>query len=172
MTMISKPTGSNGWLDKYMNLVTEEDLITGFKNQTGQSLQFFSGLTEEQLLHRYAEGKWNIKEIILHLIDTERIFSYRALRFARFDKTELPGYDENLYASNSKATERSIRSLLEEYAVVRTATVALFSNLDSSVLENKGVANGVEMSVSALGFAILGHERHHLKIIEERYLSK
>jgi hypothetical protein len=169
--MISKPTTPNGWLDKYMELVTEEDLITGFKNQTPQTLQFLSSLTEEQLLYRYAEGKWNIKEIILHIIDTERVFSYRALRFARFDKTELPGYDENLFASNSKATDRSIRSLLEEYAVVRTATVALFSNFDPSVLENRGMANGFEMSVAALGFAALGHERHHLQIIEERYLQ-
>lgn len=169
--MITKPTSANGWLDKYLNLVTEDDLIAGFKNQTPESLQFYSQLTEEQLHYRYAEGKWNIKEILLHTIDTERIFCYRALRFARFDKTELPGYDENLFASNSNATGRNIRSLLEEYAVVRTATVALFSNLDASVLDNRGIANGVDMSVAALGFAILGHERHHLRIIQERYLS-
>lgn len=170
--MISKPTSANGWLDKYIELVTEEDLITGFKNQTPESLQFYSQLSEEQLLYRYAEGKWNIKEIILHTIDTERVFSYRALRFARFDKTELAGYDHNDYVIQSKASDRSIRSLLEEYAVVRTATVALFSNLEPAVMDNRGVANGVEMCVSALGFSILGHERHHLRIIHERYLNQ
>jgi len=168
--MITKPPYHNSWLDKYIALVDEDDLITGFKNQTPESLQFYAQLTEEQLLHRYAEGKWNIKEIVLHLIDTERVFGYRALRFARADKTELPGYDENLFAENSFATERSIGSLLEEYAIVRTATVALFSNFKPEVLNNRGMANGFEMSVSALGFAILGHEKHHLQIVRERYL--
>ncbi len=169
--MISKPSSVNGWLDKYIALVSEQDLITGFKNQTPESLQFYSSLTEEQLLYRYAEGKWNIKEIILHTIDTERVFGYRALRFARFDKTELPGYDHDDYVLKSNASERSIRSLLEEYAVARTATVALFSNFEASTMDNRGVANGVEMCVSALGFSILGHERHHLKIVRERYLN-
>src|SRR5690606_4823805 len=102
------------------------------------SLKLFSSLTEEQLAFRYAEGKWNIKEIIVHLMDTERVFAYRALRFARNDKTELPGYDENLFAQNSFAFDRSIRSLLEEYIVVRIATVALFSYFDAGVLENRG----------------------------------
>ncbi|HEY8405009.1 MAG TPA: DinB family protein [Flavobacteriales bacterium] len=169
--MIKKPTSSNGWLDQYLDLVTEDDLITGFKNQTSESLEFFSGLTEEQLLYRYEEGKWNIKELLVHMMDAERVFCYRALRFARYDQTVLAGYSHNDYVMNSKASERSIRSLLEEYAVVRTATVALFSNFAPEVLDNRGVANGVDMCVAAIGFAILGHERHHLQVIREKYLK-
>lgn len=168
--MITKPQSSNGWLDKYIELVDENNLIEGLKKQTEVSLELYSSLNEEQLLFRYADGKWNIKEIILHTLDTERVFCYRALRFARKDETELPGYDENLFAANSYATERTIGSLLEEYVVVRTATVALFSNMQPKTLEYRGVANKINMSVAALGFAILGHERHHIQIIHERYL--
>jgi len=170
--MITKPQSSNGWLDKYIALVPENNLIEGLKKQTEISLQLYSSLSEEQLLFRYAEDKWNIKEIIVHLMDTERVFGYRALRFSRNDKTELPGYDENLFAQNSYATERSIGSLIEEYVVVRTSTVALFSNLKPETLENRGIANGIDMCGAALGSSILGHEIHHISIIHERYLGK
>ncbi len=169
--MIRKPKTGNGWVDRYIALVPEDLLLEGLKRQTQESLSLFSSLSEDQLLFRYAEGKWTIKEMLLHLIDTERIFTYRALAFARKDTTSLPGYDENIYAANSHANERDIKNLLEEYIVVRTCTVATFSGFPISSLNNRGIANNVEMSVSSIGFAILGHEMHHINVINERYLS-
>ncbi|OKL39788.1 DNA damage-inducible protein DinB [Pontibacter flavimaris] len=129
------------------------------------------GLAEEQLLHRYAEGKWSIKEMMVHLIDAERIFSYRALRFARQDKTELHSFDENLYAQTSKADARDINSIIAEYTSLRTSTIELFKSFDEEALQQVGVASGKEVSVRALGYTILGHEVHHQKIIRERYLK-
>ncbi len=168
--MILKPAPLNNYFDRYVQPVTDADLITGFKRQTEESLQLLAGLTEEQANFRYAEGKWSIKELILHLIDTERIFTYRALRFARNDKTELPGYDENLFAANSKADARTLRSLLEEYMVVRTCTVGTFINFPEDSLSSKGVASGYTLDVATLGFTIIGHEMHHMNVIRERYL--
>lgn len=170
--MITRPTSKNGWIDEYLTLVPEQELLAGFKDQTPRSLELFHSLSEEQLLFRYDEGKWNIKEIIVHIMDTERVFCYRALRFARNDKTELAGFDHDIFTENSLATERSLGSMLEEYAVVRTATVAMFNNFDPSVLTNRGVVGGTEMAVDAIGYFILGHERRHVNVILERYLKK
>jgi len=169
--MIAKPTTLPDWAQTYLAHVPETELISGFKNQTPITLNFFAHLNDDQLDYRYAEGKWNLREILLHIIDTERVFCYRAMCFARKDKTPLPGFDENAYVANSNANSRSIRSLLEEYAVVRTATVALFTGFSPEVMDQTGIANGKEISVAALGFIALGHERHHLKVIEERYLN-
>jgi hypothetical protein len=168
--MITRPTEITSWLKHYIGEVPDQSLLDGFKRQTQVSLGLFSSLTDQQLDFRYAEGKWSVREIIAHLIDSERIFSYRALRFSRKDNTELPGYDENWYIPNSGATERSAKSLIEEYIVVRTSTVALFSNLTDEMLDFVGKANGHHMSARELGFATLGHEMHHIRIIQERYL--
>lgn len=168
--MIIKPLDKNGWLDKYIALVPDESLIAGFMRQTEESLNLLSQLSEEKLHFRYDTHKWTIKEIIIHLLDTERIFAFRALAFARGETSELPGYDENIYVENAHANERSIKSLLEEYIVVRTATVALYSNFTEAMLLQRGVANGINMSSSALGWATLGHEIHHIRVIRERYL--
>lgn len=169
--MINKPSPGNGWLDRYIAEVEDDSLLEGFKKQTEITLNLFSALDEDQLAFRYAEDKWSIKEIIVHLMDAERIFMTRALTFARGDKTPLPGFDENLYVTNSFADSRDVRNLLEEYIIVRTCTVATFAGMHPSVLSNRGLANNIDMSVAALGFAILGHEIHHVKIIQERYLN-
>ena len=108
--------------------------------------------------------------MLLHLIDTERIFAYRTLRIARNDKTELPGFDENNYARAAKANDREYESLLQEYSSVREATINLFENFDASTLLNMGRASNNSFSVRSLGFIILGHELHHKNIIIERYL--
>jgi uncharacterized damage-inducible protein DinB len=120
--------------------------------------------------YRYAEGKWTIKDILQHLIDSERIFAYRALRFARKDATPLPGFDENNYADVADGFKRSIRDLLTELAIVRESTLCLFKTFDNETLALKGVASGNEMSVRALGFVIIGHQNHHQRIFQERYL--
>jgi uncharacterized damage-inducible protein DinB len=119
----------------------------------------------------YAEGKWTIKDILQHLIDSERIFAYRALRFARKDFTPLPGFEENDYADVAHGFKRSIRDLLTELAIVRESTLCLFKTFDNETLVLKGVASGNEMSVRALGFVIIGHQNHHQRIFDERYLD-
>lgn len=145
------------------------DLLEHAKIQLLKTLQ---GLSPEQIDFRYAEGKWSVKEILQHLIDAERIFAYRALRFARFDKTDLPGYDENLLAANSYCDEKDFKAMLEEFTIVRQSSVMLFKGFNEKVLLNKATCNGYQMSVRAIGFAISGHQLHHLQVIKERYLTK
>lgn len=115
----------------------------------------------------YAEGKWTLNDILQHIIDSERIFAYRALRFARKDKTNLAGFDENIYASNVNA--RSLEDLMEEFKVVRKSSELLFGSFDNEMLKAIGTANETEVSVAAIGFALIGHAAHHLKIVKERY---
>ncbi|WP_347158509.1 DinB family protein [Pontibacter chitinilyticus] len=148
-----------------------EDLLEGLTASYTYISGLMQGLTEEQLLHRYAPGKWSLKELLVHMMDAERIFAYRALRFARQDKTELPGFDENAYVPPAKADSRDMISLLGEYTAVRMATIELFKSFDAEALNQKGVASGKVCTVRALGYAILGHEVHHLKIIRERYVG-
>lgn len=127
-------------------------------------------LPEERLTHRYAAGKWTIKEILAHIVDDERIYSYRALRFARNDKTELPGFDQDEFAHFSGANDRKINDILDEFASVRRSTVTLFNSFDDDALLRFGIASGNIMSVRAAAYHIAGHELRHLNIIKERYL--
>ena len=129
-------------------------------------------LPKARLLHRYAEGKWTIKEILGHIVDDERIYVYRALRFARNDSTELPGFEQDHYAQYSEANKREITDLLDEFALVRRSTIAFFKSLDNTALMRTGVANGNRVSVRALAYHIAGHELHHMNIIRERYLRR
>ena len=128
-------------------------------------------MPEGTLLYRYAEGKWTIKEVLVHIIDDERIYAYRALRFARNDKTELPGFDQDPYAFYSNANVRSIESIIEEYEAVRMSTITLFNGFSDDVMLRSGVANNNEVTVRALGYHIAGHELHHLNILKNRYLK-
>jgi len=128
-------------------------------------------LPEERLLRPYAPGKWTIKEALVHIVDDERIYSYRALRFARGDTTELPGFEQDDYVPLSGANDRPVQDIMAEYAAVREATIALFRGLPPQALLRSGVANGNLASVRALGYHITGHEAHHVHIIKERYLG-
>lgn len=127
-------------------------------------------LPEDKLLHRYDVGKWTIKEVIVHLVDLERIYSYRALRFARKDPIELPGFDGDRYVLASRANERAVSNLLAEYETVRQATVSMAEGFDEEALAAAGVANGHRVTVATLLYHIAGHEMHHVQIIKERYL--
>ena len=127
---------------------------------------------EEKLISRCAEGEWTIKEILGHIIDTERIFAYRALRFARNDATKLPGFDQDVYVAYSGANERRIEDLLEELTIVRMATIALFKSFDEEVLKKSGLSNGHNLSVRAAIYQIAGHELHHINSIRENYLNE
>ncbi|ASZ11009.1 DinB family protein [Chitinophaga pendula] len=131
---------------------------------------FFRSLPEEQLAYRYAPGKWNMKELLVHMMDTERIFAYRALRFARKDEQPLAGFDQDDYMPASNASERTLDEIFEEYSAIRRSSIALFRHLQPEQLLYKGEASGHAVSVRALAYMILGHEQHHLSVIKERYL--
>lgn len=128
-------------------------------------------LTEAKALYRYAEGKWSIKDLVQHMIDSERVFVYRALRFSRNDNTELSGFDQDHYVPEAKADNRPLHQLLTEFNNLRASTIDFFSALGDEERERTGVSNGVEMSVEMLGLIISGHTFHHLNIIKEKYLK-
>jgi uncharacterized damage-inducible protein DinB len=129
-------------------------------------------LPEEMLQHRYLPGKWTIKEVLVHVVDDERIYAYRALRFARGDLTPLPGFEQDAFAAASQANERPIADIVAEYVAVREATIALFRGLSEPALLRSGRADGKRTSVRALGYHIAGHEAHHIGDVEERYLGR
>lgn len=158
------------YVQRYVDQIPSENWLEELVNSGAETISFFSGLDNEKALFAYAEGKWTLKELLLHLIDCEKVFQYRALCFARKDQNNLPGFDEDLYVENSFANERTLVSLLEEFRTVRQSTIIFFENLQNIALQNKGVANGNEISVETLGKIIVGHNYHHLKVIEERYL--
>ncbi len=155
-----------GYIDHAKGL----ELLPGLQVSAEAALNFFQSISLDKLNYRYAEGKWTIKEVISHLIDCERVFCYRALRFSRNDKTVLAGFDENDYVDWSNANDRTIDDLLEEYSSVRKATITLFKSFTEGSLLNKGVAGSGEVSVRALGFLVIGHEKHHINVVKERYL--
>ena len=158
------------FFETYIKLVTQENLLEALKSDLNFNVDFFKNIPVEKQEYGYAEGKWTIKEVLQHMIDTERIFAYRALAFARQDKTSLPGFDENLYANNSYANNRGWNQLIEELVAVRHTSIQLFESFAPEALAYKGTASGKEISVSAIGFIICGHMIHHKNIVEERYL--
>lgn len=159
------------YFSNYIPKVSSEyTLIEELEISVHRFIKFVQNIPLDKFDYRYAEGKWTIKDIIQHLIDSERVFAYRALRFARNDKTELQGFEENDYVDHANATKRSIQDLLTELAVVRQASLSLFKSFSNEELLSKGIASQHTMSVRALGFAIIGHQNHHQKVFEERYL--
>lgn len=155
----------------YIGLLPDDGLVLKhLEDNLTVTKDFILSLTGEKLEYRYAVGKWTIKEILTHIIDDERIYAYRALRFARNDKTELPGFEQDDYAIHSGANERDLKDILQEFARVRYATISLFEGFDREAVLRAGVADGKVMSVRAAAYHIAGHERHHINIIKERYL--
>lgn len=143
------------------------DAINAATVRTGGTILRIPG---DRADHRYAPGKWSIKEVLQHVIDSERVFSYRALRFARNDATELPGFDENLYAPNADAGRRDLKTIVDELNAVRASSLALFQSFTPEMFLRAGNANGNRISVRALGWVIAGHAVHHMNVIEQRYL--
>jgi uncharacterized damage-inducible protein DinB len=154
----------------YINALEGISLLEGLENGLNQMVSFISNISSEKLEYRYAEGKWTIKDILLHLIDAERIFAYRALRIGRGDKTPLAGFEENGYVINANANSRSVKSLLNEFQLVRKSTLEMFENFSEEQLAYLGTSSDNIISVRAIGFIISGHQNHHLKVIVERYL--
>jgi uncharacterized damage-inducible protein DinB len=156
--------------ENYIKSNNSEDLQEALLNSRRKLLKLAKKISEKQSNFSYAEGKWTIKEVLLHLIDAERVFVYRAMSFARKDTTPLPGFDENTWVSNSKAGHRKWKDLVAEFKAVRKATIHFFESLDADQLSVIGNANGNEINVIGLGFVSSGHVMHHCRIIRERYL--
>ena len=161
------------YAEMYMKLLPADGfLLKHLKDNFLMVRTFIYSLPEEKLVHRYAPGKWSIKEILVHIIDDERIFAYRALRFARNEKQNLIGFDQDAYAFYSKADERELDNIFDEYEAVRNATIALFNGLPEESFERMGHGTGTanDATVRALAYHIAGHELHHISFIKENYL--
>lgn len=155
----------------YISLNASDNLILNLEHQLEVTSQFFKSISVDKLEYQYEVGKWTPKDILQHIIDSERIFAYRALRFARFDTINLPGYEENDYADFANANSRTIEDLIEEYKIVKQATIHLFKSFSEKMLLHIGQANNAPASVRAIGYIITGHEIHHINIIKARYLK-
>ncbi len=173
MKLIEKPKRGEypPYARMYIKLIPDDGMVLQhLKNNFIAINNFILSLPAKKLIYKYAEGKWTIKEMLVHIIDDERIYAYRALCFARNDKTKLPGFEQDEYAFFSGANERPVINILEEYEAVRNATITLFNGLSDEALLRKGTANKKKATVRALAYHIAGHELHHINIIREKYL--
>ena len=160
------------YAEMYMKLVNKDGtLLQQLKSSLEKTKDIINNLSEEKLNYRYQKNKWSIKEVLVHIIDDERIYGYRALSFARNDKTNFPGFEQDEYNLFSDTSERTIKNIMEEYEALRLSTVTLFNGFSNNALKRIGTANGNQTSVRALGYHILGHELHHIKILKEFYLK-
>lgn len=174
MRRVQKPTEGEyaPYAIMYIDLVPDDGLVLEHLRANLQMVKDLTGpLSDEKLSTPCAPGEWTIKEILVHVIDTERIFAYRALRFARNDATELPGWEQDPYVAASGANTRTIESILEELTAVRLASIALFNTFDEEVMQRSGIANKHNLSVRSALYQIAGHELHHVKSIRENYLA-
>lgn len=158
------------YYQNYIDKSGDLSMLDGLRSNLDAIISFYQNIPDDKLEYRYAEGKWTIKEIIQHLMDAERVFAYRALRAARHDGTNLPGFEQDDYVLTSKANRRTMHQLLEEYKVLRSSTIHLLESLSQQDLSKIGMASGSPISARAVGFIIIGHENHHREIIEQRYL--
>jgi uncharacterized damage-inducible protein DinB len=154
----------------YINALGNVDLIEELEICLHDFIKFVQNIPMDKFDFRYAQGKWTIKDIIQHLIDAEHVFSYRALRISRNDKTPLPGFNENDYVDNTNSNARSIQGLLTEFSALRQSTLLLFKSFSEEQLKRMGIASNADVSVRAIGFIIIGHQKHHQKVFQERYL--
>lgn len=159
------------WYHGYISKVKEETLAAAFRRQTAAFIDFLKNIPETKTTCSYAPGKWTIRQLLQHIIDAERIFAYRALRFARKDNTPLPGFDENAYADNASAQLRNWADMIEEFSHVRRSTEILFDSFGEEELDATGNASGNPVYVLGIGYIISGHVQHHWDIMKERYLS-
>ncbi len=153
----------------YIDLIGEEDVLETLASNQSKTYDFFLSLPPEKADFAYAEGKWSIKEVLGHMIDTERIMSYRLLRFSRADHHPLAGFNENFFSSRSNYKMRTLESLADEFSLLRKSNLYLYQ-LNPEQLKRKGMASNAQVSVKALLYIIAGHELHHLNVIRERYL--
>ncbi len=167
-----EPHEYDQYYHKYISLVAEPDIRDAFKAQPGGLRTVLGGLDEAKGTFAYENGKWTIKEVLSHLIDGERIFAYRMLRISRGDETPIEGFEQDGYIENSNANNRSFADLLDEFELSRKSNVIFLNNLDAAGLARMGTASGLPISVRALANISIGHVRHHLNILNERYLGQ
>lgn len=173
-TTIERPAATEHaeYYGRYVSKVPNNvDLISLLREQAMETVSMLQGLTPKQAEFAYAPGKWTIKQVVGHIIDAERVFVYRALRFARQDKTELASFDENSFVDNANFNERTLPDLLEEFQVVRSGTIHFAKSLDADALTRVGIASKNPVSVRALLYIVAGHERHHAELFREKYLT-
>ena len=171
MSVRPAPTEYAEYYGRYIALVPEGPIVDVLREQIADTLDLIRALPESRGDHRYAPDKWSVKEVLGHVIDAERVFSYRALRFGRNDPTPLPGFDEKVYAPAGNFGARTLASLLGELETVRRATLYLLEGLPAEAWSRSGVASEYPVSVRALAYIIAGHERHHRSVLAERYLA-
>ncbi|MGC1614815.1 MAG: DinB family protein [Candidatus Acidiferrum sp.] len=159
------------YYEKYISLIPGNDVANALEAQRLQTMQLFAGRSERDGNFRYAADKWTVKDVLGHIADSERIFAYRALRIARGDQTPIEGFEQDDYVRGGGFNDRALASIAEEFALVRSATLAMFRSFSKEAWLRRGTANKNEVSVRALAYITAGHELHHRQIIEERYLS-
>lgn len=156
----------------YMDqLPANEEILPLMEKQVKDLRDLLQDLPDERAAEGYAAGKWSVKELLQHLVDSERIFGYRALCFSRGEETPLPGYDENKYVTTSQANSRTLKDILDEYELVRRSNLAMFQSFKEKMLDKTGIASGRRLSLRGLIYLIAAHERHHLNILKDRYLQ-
>lgn len=153
----------------YLQRVPDGDLLEMFESQMQDTIRLYSSLTPDQLAYAYEADKWTVQEVLQHIIDCERVMTYRAMRFARTDSTALPGFDENLYVETSGAMQRSVADMIAEFSAVRASTIAFFKSCTAEMLAASGIANNGNFTVNAYAWILVGHELHHRAILTERY---
>jgi len=168
---VSKPSDTEyaSYFGRYVGLVPEGEILATLAGQISGTLATLRGVSDADSLKRYAEGKWSIREVVGHMIDTERIFAYRALRIARNDQTNLPGFEQDDYIPAAQFDRRPWSGLLEELEAVRHSTVLMFRGLHEEAWERQGISNGNRMSARAAAYIIAGHELHHMRVLREKY---
>jgi len=169
--MLLNLEGVPGHFKNYVKLVEETDPLQALRISGHRMLELVHFIKEDKSDYRYEEGKWTVRELLCHVIDCERIFAYRALTFARNDKTMLPPFEEKDYGPEANASGRTLKKIADEMAHLRVSTIDMFEGFPPKMLTRKGFSNNNEFSVVAMGFIIAGHETHHRKILMERYLS-
>jgi uncharacterized damage-inducible protein DinB len=171
MPMTARPDSTEhiAYFGRYTALVPDGSILETLRKQTEETAALLARVPAAREEHRYAEGKWSVKEVVGHLADAERVFAYRALRIARGDTTPLPGFDENQYVPAGRFGKRTLRSLADEFRAVREATLRLFEGLDEEAMSRRGTAAENPVSVRAIAWIIAGHERHHVALLRERY---
>jgi hypothetical protein len=161
----------NPYYDRYISLIGEGDILEVLEDQAKTTEKFLNTFTEEQGNYTYADGKWSVKEVLGHVIDTERIMAYRALAFARNEVQSLPGFEQDDYVAESNFNIRSLVDIINEFRTVRESNIILFKSFDEEIFNRRGTASESEVTVLALIYIIAGHEKHHIKFLREKYMK-
>ncbi|MDN5213838.1 DinB family protein [Fulvivirgaceae bacterium BMA12] len=172
--MITKPSDAEypDFYSRYIALVPDGDVFKFLKKQKRMFTALIDSIPEDKLMYSYAEGKWTIKQVVGHVIDTERVMAYRALVFSRGERQAIPGFDENDYVEKASFNKKDIQDLIQEFVKLRESNMALIQNFSSDMMERKGNANDFLFSVRAIIYIIAGHVEHHINVIKNKYLCQ